>query len=111
MANLHVSEAKNNAETEFNNININDKNVASARLANGRNIFYLDANPLFTDENGFLKAELSCDGVHLYAQHYDVWRQFLLEHAVKPAQKQETATGEEEAEREHTAEQVQNSGE
>lgn len=87
MANLHVSREKNNVETEFNNININDKNAASARLANGTDIFYLDANPLFTDEEGFLNAELSFDGVHLYAQHYDVWRQFLLEHAVEPGVK------------------------
>lgn len=84
MANLHVSREKNNAGTEFNNININDKNAAAARLANGTDIFYLDANPLFTDEEGFLNAELTFDGVHLYAQHYDVWRQFLLEHAVEP---------------------------
>ncbi len=49
MANLHVSQEKNNMETEFNNININDKNVASARLANGSDVFYLDCNPLFTD--------------------------------------------------------------
>ena len=83
MANLHISEAKNNMETEFNNININDKNAAAASLANGKDIFYLDANPLFTDENGFLKAELTFDGVHLYAQHYDVWREFLMEHAVE----------------------------
>ncbi len=83
MANLHVSEAKNNPETEFNNININDKNAAAASLANGTDIFYLDANPLFTDENGFLNAELTFDGVHLYAQHYDVWREFLMEHAVE----------------------------
>ncbi len=83
MANLHVSEAKNNMETEFNNININDKNAAAASLANGKDIFYLDANPLFTDENGFLNAELTFDGVHLYAQHYDVWREFLMEHAVE----------------------------
>ena len=83
MANLHVSRAKNNPETEFNNININDKNAASASLANGTDIFYLDANPLFTDDEGFLNAELTFDGVHLYAQHYDVWREFLLEHAVE----------------------------
>ena len=86
MANLHVSEEKNNVETEFNNININDKNAASARLANGTDIFYLDANPLFTDEQGFPNEELTFDGVHLYAQHYDVWRQFLLEHAVEPTE-------------------------
>ena len=83
MANLHVSREKNNLETEFNNININDKNAASASLANGIDIFYLDANPLFTDSEGFLNAELSFDGVHLYAQHYDAWREFLLEHAVE----------------------------
>ena len=82
MANLHISEDKNNMATEFNNVNINDKNAAIATLANGVDIFYLDANPLFTDENGFLKADLTFDGVHLYAQHYDVWKTFLMEHAV-----------------------------
>ena len=84
MANLHVSREKNKPETEFNNININDKNAASALLANGTDIFYLDANPLFTDSEGFLNSELTFDGVHMYAKHYDAWREFLLEHAVEP---------------------------
>lgn len=84
MANLHVSKEKNNMETEFNNLNINAKNAASASLANGTDVFYLDVNPVFTDEEGYLKAELTFDGVHLYAQHYDAWREFLLEHAVEP---------------------------
>lgn len=83
MANLHVSQEKNNLESEFNNININDKNVASARLANGKDIFYLDCNPLFTDGEGYLQAELTFDGVHLYAQHYDKWRDFLFAHGVE----------------------------
>ena len=94
MANLHVSREKNNPETEFNNININDKNAASASLANGTDIFYLDANPLFTDEEGYLNAELSFDGVHLYAKHYDAWREFLLEHAVKPKTEADAAVSE-----------------
>ena len=93
MANLHVSREKNNLETEFNNININDKNAASATLANGTDIFYLDVNPLFTDSEGFLNAELSFDGVHLYAQHYDVWREFLLEHAVELKRTVQNADG------------------
>ena len=88
MANLHVSREKNNMETEFNNININDKNAASALLANGTDIFYLDVNPLFTDSDGYLNAELTFDGVHLYAKHYDVWREFLLEHAVEVEHKE-----------------------
>jgi lysophospholipase L1-like esterase len=83
MANLHISREKNNPDTEFNNININDKNAAAAELANGRDVFYLDCNPLFTDEDGFLKEDLTFDGVHLYAQCYDTWKQFLLEHCVE----------------------------
>lgn len=83
MANLHVSKEKNNLESEFNNININDKNAASASLANGTDIFYLDVNPIYTDSEGFLDSELTFDGVHMYAQHYDRWRDFLMEHAVE----------------------------
>lgn len=95
MANLHVSRAKNNMETEFNNININDKNVASARLANGRDIFYLDSNPLFTDEEGYLPDDSTFDGVHLYAQYYETWRNFLFEHGVeRETEGREAETGE-----------------
>lgn len=84
MANLHISKEKDedDKEVDFNNLNINDKNAASASLANGTDIFYLDVNPLFTDDDGYLNSDLTFDGVHLYAQHYDVWRQFLMEHAV-----------------------------
>lgn len=82
MANLHVSEAKNNMETEFNNVNINDKNAAAATLADGTDIFYLDSNPLFVDNNGFLKEDLTFDGVHLYANNYEAWKEFLMEHGV-----------------------------
>lgn len=99
MANLHVSREKNNMESEFNNININDKNVAAARLADGRDVFYLDCNPLFTDEEGYLQSELTFDGVHLYAQHYDKWRAFLMEHGVErtEAEKTEASADEKEA--------------
>lgn len=82
MANLHVSQEKNNYDTEFNNINVNDKNAAIANLADGLNVFYIDCNPLFVDEGGFLKADLTFDGVHLYAKSYSVWKEFLMEHGV-----------------------------
>ena len=93
MANLHISEEKNNMDTEFNNVNINDKNAAIASLADGETVFYLDCNPVFTDDNGFLKADLTFDGVHLYAQHYDVWREFLMEHAVVKEEEDGTESG------------------
>lgn len=98
MANLHVSREKNNMESEFNNININDKNVAAARLADGRDVFYLDCNPLFTDEEGYLQSELTFDGVHLYAQHYDKWRTFLMEHGVERTETEKTEASADETE-------------
>ncbi len=82
MANLHVNREKNNLNTEFNNININAKNAAIATLANGTDTFYLDSNPLFTDEEGLLKDDLTFDGVHLYANNYAQWKDFLMEHGV-----------------------------
>ncbi len=82
MANLHVSAEKNNIQTEFNNININAKNVAEAALADGINVFYLDSNPVFTDENGFLKEDITFDGVHLYANYYMEWMDFIKEHGI-----------------------------
>lgn len=81
-ANLHVGRTKDNPETEFNNININDKNAAIATLANGRDTFYLDINPLFTDDEGYLNDDLTFDGVHLYADGYITWKNFLKEHGV-----------------------------
>lgn len=81
-ANLHVSRLKDNPATEFNNININDKNAAIATLANGTDVFYLDINPLFTDNEGYLKDDLTFDGVHLYADGYIIWKNFLMEHGV-----------------------------
>lgn len=82
MGNLHVSREKNNMATEFNNVNINDKNAASATLADGTDVFYLDSNPLFVDEEGFLREDLTFDGVHLFANCYLEWKEFLMEHGV-----------------------------
>lgn len=82
LANLHVSREKNNLETEFNNININAKNAAVAGLADGKDVFYLDSNPLFTDNEGYLNDDLTFDGVHLYANCYQDWKTFLMEHGV-----------------------------
>lgn len=92
MANLHVSREKNNMETEFNNVNINDKNAASATLADGTDVFYLDSNPLFIDEEGFLREDLTFDGVHMFANCYLEWKEFLMEHGV--VKKDESGTNE-----------------
>ena len=79
---IAVSAKKNAEDAIINNLNINDKNVAISQLADGKKIFYLDINPLLTDKKGNLKADYTFDEVHLYAQYYVMWKDFLKEHAV-----------------------------
>ena len=82
MANLHVSQAKAQGAALFNNIDINDKNVAIGECADGIKTFFLDYNGLYTDENGFLKADYTFDGAHLYARNYQPWLDYIKSHVV-----------------------------
>jgi len=68
------------ANDVYNNDNINAKNVAIARLANGKDIFYLDMNPAVTDDTGGVRADISFDGVHLIAKYYYLWTDFMYSH-------------------------------
>ncbi len=79
---IPVSKKKASSDAIFNNININDKNVAIAHLADGRNIFYLDVSGKLTDKKGYLKEDYTFDDVHMYAQHYELWTNYLMKHAV-----------------------------
>lgn len=42
-------------------------------IAQAEGVFFLDLHPLFTDEGGQLRPELSTDGLHLNEQGYLVW--------------------------------------
>jgi len=66
----------------FNNDNINSKNVAIAELADGEQIFYMDMNPAVTDKTGGLNKDYTWDGIHLKAQYYKLWADFLKEHGI-----------------------------
>lgn len=79
---IPVSKVKAAGDEIFNNININDKNVAIAQLADGKNIFYLDVSKKLTDKGGYLKADYTFDEVHMYAQYYGLWTDYLTSHAV-----------------------------
>lgn len=79
-ANLHVSAAKSSVPgTVFNNPRIDSYNNMLAELADGKNVFYVNANVLFDDSAGNLRAECTSDGIHIYAKHYSEWAQWLLQ--------------------------------
>lgn len=66
-------------EAVYNNDNINARNAAIAKLANGEDIFYLDMNPAVS-EGGALIPDITFDGVHLLAKHYHLLTEFMYGH-------------------------------
>lgn len=77
-ANLHVSKSRSDSDKVVNNIAINGLNTEISKLADGKRIFYLDANVLFDDEAGGLSADKSEDSTHLYAKYYKEWGEWII---------------------------------
>ncbi|MGD1699930.1 SGNH/GDSL hydrolase family protein [Dapis sp. BLCC M229] len=58
---------------QLSNSRIRKINRSLKALADGEGAFFLNLHPLFTDAQGFLRSELSTDGLHLNDKGYQVW--------------------------------------
>lgn len=79
---MKVTEERSQQGDYITNEGIDERNERLKGLANNVNIYYLDVNPLICDETGGMIASYTSDGVHLKAKYIDIWKQFLMEHAV-----------------------------
>lgn len=82
IANLHVTDVFDPTKPHLTNENVNLINEMIKGLADETQTFYLDPNPMFDDENGNLKLELSTDNVHIHVTHYDKFLVYLLSNAL-----------------------------
>lgn len=82
-ANMHITKEKSDESDYFTNSNIDRYNEAISKLADNRQIFYLDVNPLYDDEQGCLSKEFTADHAHIKGKHYTEWVDFLLQNAVR----------------------------
>lgn len=81
-ANLHITKDKSDSSDIFNNENINRFNGIMEHQADGKQIFYLDVNPLFDNEEGCLSPDYTSDKVHVLGKYYADWVDWILENAV-----------------------------
>lgn len=79
---LYVTQAKENEMPVFASTNLDEKNAEIAKLANGRDIFYLEVNDALNDGTNHLPADYTGDGVHLKASCYKYWKDYLYQHAI-----------------------------
>ncbi len=66
----------------FATAGIKEKNEAIKALANDVDIFYLEVNDCLNDGTDHLPEDYSGDGAHLKASKYQLWHDYLLQHAV-----------------------------
>lgn len=80
---LRVTAERSEKGDYINNEGIDARNERIAGLADNERVFYLDINSVVCDETGGLNPEYTFDGVHLYAQHIHIWKEYLMSHGVK----------------------------
>ncbi len=85
-ANLHVASFAEDGS--INNDRINTLNSMIQSLADNKNIYYLDINPVFDDDYGCLREDCTEDGVHVFGVYYPSWCDWYALHTI---QKQPTA--------------------
>ncbi len=81
-ANLHITTSRSSADEVYNNTKLNYLNSQMAALANGVNIFYIDANPIFDDAAGGLCTEYAADDFHLKSDYYDMWVKWIAKNSI-----------------------------
>ena len=79
---LSLAAARSNNDATFNNARINQFNEAISEFIDNEKIFYIDANSLFDDENGDLRADYTSDNTHIYAKYYVDWKNWMLTKAI-----------------------------
>lgn len=80
--NLLVTQSKSDSNEGVTNENISSRNELIATLANQKDTFYIDINKSSLCENGALIPEFTWDQIHIKAQYYTVWKDFLLKHGI-----------------------------
>lgn len=79
---LPVTAAKSSSDKVHNNTNVYARNESLKVLAAEQGAYYLDVGSVFMGADGYLPAEMAADGIHLKAQYMEIWKKYLMEHAV-----------------------------
>jgi len=79
---IHVTAEKSEEDTIHSNEAIDDRNEMLKNFAEVEQAYYIDINEVVSDENGALYSEMTADGIHLKAQYMELWKNYLMAHAI-----------------------------
>jgi len=75
-----VSEYKSSTDKTFTMTRVRLYNEKLLELAQEKDCYYIDLVDALADETGYLPANVTSDGVHFSAAHYQVWSEYLHTH-------------------------------
>lgn len=81
-ASLHVSKAKSDSDSLYNNANIDWLNGVVESLCDQKQTYYIDVNELFDDGAGNLDAQYTSDDAHPLGKYYAQWAEWILTKAI-----------------------------
>lgn len=81
-ASLHVSKAKSDSDSLYNNANIDWLNGVVESLCNQKQTYYIDVNEIFDDGAGNLDAQYTSDDAHPLGKYYAQWAEWILTKAI-----------------------------
>ena len=82
MAVTPVSLDKSSDSTNFTKDLVVSFNQMLYEIAQQAGVYYLDDYTALSDENGYLPSDVTSDGIHFTAAHYELWFQYLLTHYI-----------------------------
>lgn len=91
MANLHVTKYKSETDKTFSNAHIDEINATIDKIAAKYGAYYIDANPLFDDEEGNLSKDCAADYAHLKGRCYPEWIDFICTKGIVYEKENESA--------------------
>lgn len=78
-ANLHVTAARSERDSIFNNAGIDRINESIRKIAEKYGFSYIDVNEIFDDEAGGLNPAYTHDEVHVLGKYYQQWADWIRE--------------------------------
>ena len=99
-----VTKSKAASSKIYDNDRIAVRNETLKQIAENEHVAFLNLNPVYADEEGYLPEDYAPDGIHLKAQYIELWKDYLKQHAIvkeewkereeaEPAETDETAAG------------------
>ncbi len=79
---IQVSKKKNDGNDIFTKDNVNKMNGMLVDMVKEEEVNYLQLNEFLTDDDGFLFADASTDGIHLGPTYCKKWLEYLKTHTV-----------------------------